>query len=147
VVSSGVYCSLLDVTVKGDVHVESGATSFVADLGTVIKGDVNATGATDVHSVVLQTTRVEGSVQLQNVTDVVSINGPVIGGDVKVTSSSTVVLASSNVYRDVALIGNQFVLVSDNFIRRSLACDGNGSVEIPQPSKVLGGALGQCAGT
>jgi hypothetical protein len=142
VVPPGVYCSLLDMTVKGDVHAQPGAAYLAVDLGTVIKGDV--TGF-DMPSVVLQTARIEGSIHLQNITSVVNMVGPVVKGGVDVATSNGVVLFSSVVNADVSLSGNQFVLVGDNFIRGTLSCDGNASVSVPQPNTVLGSSLGQCA--
>jgi hypothetical protein len=150
VVPAGLYCSPLEVTLKGDVRIESNATSsssFVADLGTEIKGDVSvASGATNVHSVVLQTTQIGGSVQLQNVNDIVNLVGPVIKGDVTVTNSNIVVLANSEVNGDVTLTGNQFVLITESVIHGSLSCEGNATVSfISESTTVDGDVLGQCA--
>jgi hypothetical protein len=143
VVPPGVNCYLLDVTVKGDVRAEANAASLVADFATVIKGDVSAT---NVPSVVLQNTQINGSVQLQNITDVASLNGPVIRGEVEITYSNIVILVSSVVNADIALAENQVIIVGENIIRGTLACVGNVTVEV-QPSTVRGGALGQCAGS
>jgi hypothetical protein len=146
VVPAGIYCSPLDVTLKGDVRIESNAISFVAGLGTEIKGDVSATGATDVHSVVLQTTPIGGSVQLQNVEDIVNLVGDVIKRDVEVTDSNIVVLSDTEVYGDVTLTGNQFVSIGQTVIHGSLSCEGNTTVSIDSASTtVKGDVLGQCA--
>ena len=142
VVRPGIYCSLLGVTVRGDVHAQPGAAYLAVDLGTVIKG--NVTGS-EMPSVVLQTARIKGFIELHNISDVVNMVGPVVEGDVEVTASSIVVLFSSEVKGDATFNGNQTVIVGDNRVRGTLNCAANVTVSLPQPNTVRGGAFGQCA--
>ena len=122
-------CTLIDVTVIGNVTVGAGSALLVCS--STITGSVKAVNSNDVHL---------GEVHGAN------CPGNTISGSVTIQGAGGAELDSSVVVGPVTLTNNAAVDVEGNSITGSLRCSGNTFITNSGfPNTVIGPKTGQCA--
>jgi hypothetical protein len=163
IVQSGQTCTLLTVTVTGNVQVKANATlqtnpgtnttiggNLLVGAGATLSafGHLNVGGtvqADNCNEVVMTGTNVGSNVIIRNCAG--SGGGLQIGGNFECSDDSFCGLNVSIVNGNVQINRNRFALIEANTIVGNLQCGDNASItDRGNPNAVGGSKLGQCAG-